>query len=807
MGNELSVIKCETDNFQLVTKSTIENFNAKSQLVVNESQEALFYKDGQALDLFASGRHSLDTENLPFLKRIFGKIFGGTTPFTCEVFFINKVSVMDIPWGTDSPIVLEDPKYHLIVGVRANGQTGIRVKDSRKFVVKVVGQLREYTGETGAVLSENCDIQEIYGDKVMYTLHKPNDYNKDLHVYDLSDGSDVLIEKNILDYFQVVQGKIYYTVGNEAYSSLFANTFDGANRQEIMLNAEPIFTVQGDWMYVIKGRYRNRVLMKISSDGKQRILVCTQFQNLVKVTDLYYYYTDMNDDLRVVRADGKDNTLIAEGVDSDNMIVDEDYIYYLRHEDIDERTSGQSLYRMSVSGHNVRKLAFNVQKMAGDTGENELYVSKAGWHNFEVTETKGRRKPKKHEELHYLTEYMTYDKTADAFETYYTKGMPKPDKPQKGCLASIKNFLFGKPSVTYKELPPKVTYRRAGLAKAGAVYNEQKTEAAVEQVLQKVQKQNQAQKVTGTLWKILVVIFAYVIVSSLMGVFLRGTLGPALTIILSIVLLGVGAVCLLFGTQNARKGSVKLFSMRIAALACAITFIGGFIGGVSACATGGNGDYFDTARKVSVGINKVEQDDSNKMYLQFTPSESGRYNVFVLQTENKEVEIFDSDADYYAGGDTYTVTCDMENGNLYYIVLESYYSYDWSTEVHIVRVGDLSWESGNESSSSSNEDGSSKDKASTVGLGNTPITLREDDSCIWLKFTPTSSGNYTFSSDCNKDLDAILYDSNQNTKAEDNDSGDFSITTYLSKNKTYYLQVELSDWSSNDVEFTLSIEK
>jgi membrane protease subunit (stomatin/prohibitin family) len=147
MGNELSVIKCETDNFQLVHKSTIENFNAKSQLIVNEAQEALFYKDGQALDLFASGRHTLDNENVPFLKRIFGKIFGGNTPFTCEVFFINKVSVMDILWGTDAPIVLEDPKYHLIVGVRANGQTGIRVKDSRKFVLKVVGQLRDYTVE------------------------------------------------------------------------------------------------------------------------------------------------------------------------------------------------------------------------------------------------------------------------------------------------------------------------------------------------------------------------------------------------------------------------------------------------------------------------------------------------------------------------------------------------------------------------------------------------------------------------------------------------------------------------------------
>lgn len=144
-NNSLDVIKCVTNNDVLVTKSEIENFNTKSQLIVNESQEALFYKDGQALDLFGSGRHSLTTENLPFFKKLYGAIFGGKTPFNCEVFFINKVSVLDILWGTDSPIVLEDPKYNLIVGVKANGQTGIRVKDSRKFVVKVVGQLREFT--------------------------------------------------------------------------------------------------------------------------------------------------------------------------------------------------------------------------------------------------------------------------------------------------------------------------------------------------------------------------------------------------------------------------------------------------------------------------------------------------------------------------------------------------------------------------------------------------------------------------------------------------------------------------------------
>ena len=141
--NQLSVISNEFANNLLVSKSHVEDFNTKSQLIVYESQEALFYKDGQALDLFGPGRHSLNTENVPFLKRIFGALFGGKTPFPCDVFFINKVNVLDLLWGTDSPIVVEDPKYHLIVNVRANGQTGIHVIDSRRFVVKVVGLLPE----------------------------------------------------------------------------------------------------------------------------------------------------------------------------------------------------------------------------------------------------------------------------------------------------------------------------------------------------------------------------------------------------------------------------------------------------------------------------------------------------------------------------------------------------------------------------------------------------------------------------------------------------------------------------------------
>lgn len=160
MHNDLlDVIKFEGDNSNVVHRSVIEDFNSKSQLIVNESQEALFYKDGQALDLFASGRHALTTDNLPLLRRLVGKLFGGKTPYSCEVYFINKVNALDVLWGTDSPIALEDPKYGLLISVRSNGTMAFKIDDSRRFVVNVVGQLKDYSvdgvkrGVKGAIMS------------------------------------------------------------------------------------------------------------------------------------------------------------------------------------------------------------------------------------------------------------------------------------------------------------------------------------------------------------------------------------------------------------------------------------------------------------------------------------------------------------------------------------------------------------------------------------------------------------------------------------------------------------------------------
>ena len=118
-----------------------EELGTWTQLIVNESQEAVLYKGGQALDIFAAGRHTLSTANIPLLNRVINLPFGGRSPFSAEVWYVNKVHSLDIKWGTPVPIQLQDPKYNVFIPVRSFGQFGIQVVDSKKFLTKIVGTL------------------------------------------------------------------------------------------------------------------------------------------------------------------------------------------------------------------------------------------------------------------------------------------------------------------------------------------------------------------------------------------------------------------------------------------------------------------------------------------------------------------------------------------------------------------------------------------------------------------------------------------------------------------------------------------
>lgn len=119
-----------------------------TQLIVNETQEAYVVKEGVYQGPFGAGRHTLDTANLPLLKSLIGLPFGGKSPFTAEVWFVNRATNLDIKWGTPDAIQLEDPKYKLMVPVRAFGQYGIKITDPKKFLLKLVGTLPGFDAAT-----------------------------------------------------------------------------------------------------------------------------------------------------------------------------------------------------------------------------------------------------------------------------------------------------------------------------------------------------------------------------------------------------------------------------------------------------------------------------------------------------------------------------------------------------------------------------------------------------------------------------------------------------------------------------------
>lgn len=135
----VNIIKYEGDNTTFVWKHKKTDFNTSSQLIVHENQEAVFFKNGQALDLFEAGKYTLKTDNIPILRRFLSIPAGGKTPFHCEVYFINKTHQMAIKWGTDSQVQYMDPTYKFPLQIGASGEMVLSVCDSKKLLVKIVG--------------------------------------------------------------------------------------------------------------------------------------------------------------------------------------------------------------------------------------------------------------------------------------------------------------------------------------------------------------------------------------------------------------------------------------------------------------------------------------------------------------------------------------------------------------------------------------------------------------------------------------------------------------------------------------------
>jgi len=127
----------------------IGDYRVGSQVIVRESQRAVFFRDGNALDVFGAGRHTIATANIPLLIDFIGKAFNDRTPFPAEVYFVSMKEFANKKWGTPQPIIVRNPGMGLGVALlQGFGTYSFQVKDPQQFVTQIVGAQGAYQSST-----------------------------------------------------------------------------------------------------------------------------------------------------------------------------------------------------------------------------------------------------------------------------------------------------------------------------------------------------------------------------------------------------------------------------------------------------------------------------------------------------------------------------------------------------------------------------------------------------------------------------------------------------------------------------------
>jgi len=136
------------------------DFRIGSQVIVRDSQAAVFFRDGRALDTFGPGPHTITTANIPLLVDLIGKVFSGETPFKAEVYFVSLREFTDLKWGTPTPITIKDPELGM-ARVQARGSYALQIVEPQLFVNKIVGTRGVY---------RTSDIQDFFRSMILTKL-------------------------------------------------------------------------------------------------------------------------------------------------------------------------------------------------------------------------------------------------------------------------------------------------------------------------------------------------------------------------------------------------------------------------------------------------------------------------------------------------------------------------------------------------------------------------------------------------------------------------------------------------------------
>lgn len=195
------IIKHEGNNHELIWKHPCEDFNVGSQLIVHERQEAIFLLNGQIIAVFGSGRHTLSTENIPFLRDIINIGTGNQTPFHAEVYFVNKVEQLAIKWGTESKISFIEPTFNFPLSLGASGEFFISIDDGTKLFLRLLGT--ENLLDQELLVSYFKSFMMMHIKSVLATTIMENKYNiftLDAELPELSQKIKAKIENVFKDY-------------------------------------------------------------------------------------------------------------------------------------------------------------------------------------------------------------------------------------------------------------------------------------------------------------------------------------------------------------------------------------------------------------------------------------------------------------------------------------------------------------------------------------------------------------------------------------------------------------------------------
>ncbi len=254
----VDIIKYEGDNRTFVWKHPAEDFNTRSQLIVHESQEAVFFANGQMLDCFGPGKYTLTTGNIPVIRRIMSLPTGGETPFHCEVYFINKAVQMAIKWGTTSKVEYIDPEYKFPLKIGASGAMNLTAGDTRKLLVKLVGtenvlsqeKLTSYFRDILSMHVKACIAQEMREKKIsIFQVDELlEEISEDLRIRlsPVFEEYGIALDKFTLDYIVKPEGDPAY----ERYRKIFFEQSIGI-QEELLRQKRELIQKQTDAQKIV----------------------------------------------------------------------------------------------------------------------------------------------------------------------------------------------------------------------------------------------------------------------------------------------------------------------------------------------------------------------------------------------------------------------------------------------------------------------------------------------------------------------------------------------------------------------------